>query len=254
MTNSLSFRAIARNLHLLLSIAVTPPLSAQPTDTSNADRAKAIVMRHMEAIGGMEAYSAVKSVHTTLSIRMPVAGAEVRMETWVTKPNLAYVIARSEFGTSEGGFDGKTFWSNDSGEGAKLLNRPPDLLNAAVFDPLSAWARYEVKYLGQRERGGRKMEALQMVAGDGQLYTQYYDIETGLFSRLEVGNPSAPLSSMKFDRYKKFGSLLYATAYTTKVGDGNETTSRVLKVDHDPVDPKRYELPKELRDLAARRP
>ena len=254
MRNHLSFRAAARNLHLLLAVAVTMQLSAQPSDTSNADRARAVVMRHMEAIGGIEAYSAVQSVHTTLSIRMPVGGVELRMETWVTKPNLAYFIARSEFGTSEGGFDGKNFWTNDSGEGARLLNRPPDLLNSAVFEPLLAWARYEVKYLGQRERGGKKTEALQIVAGDGQLYTQYFDIETGLFSRLEVGNPSAPVSSIRFDRYKKFGSLLYATVYSTKVGDGNETTSRVLKIDHDPVDPKRYELPKALRDLAAKRP
>ena len=239
---------------LIVAVAIASRLSAQPSDTSNADRAKTVVMRHMEAIGGMEAYGAVKSAHMTLAMRMPVGDVEVRMEMWLTKPNLAYFIARSEFGTSEGGFDGKTFWSNDSGEGAKLLNRPPDLLNSDVFDPLSAWARYEVKYLGQRERGGKRMDALQMVAGDGQLYTQYFDIETGLFSRLEVGNPVAPVSSMKLDRYKKFGSLLYATAITTKIGDAGEATSRVLRVDHDPVDPKRYELPKELRDLAAKRP
>ena len=234
---------------LIIALTVAAQLSAQTSDTANVDRAKAVVMRHMEAIGGMAAYGAVQSVHMVLSIRLPVANLEIRAETWATKPNLFYMTTRSEYGTSEGGFDGQTFWSVDSDEGAKILKRPPDLLNAAVFDPLSAWALYDVKYVGQRVRGGRKMETLEMIAGDGQLYTQYFDSETGLFARLDVGNPSSPLSSIKFDRYKKVGPLLYATAYTTKFGDGNESVSRVLKVDHEPIDPKRFELPKAVQDL-----
>lgn len=210
-------------------------------------------MRHMEAIGGMEAFSAVQSVHMVLMMRLPVAGMDMRAEMWTTKPNLAYLHTRSPVTTTEAGFDGKVFWSLDEEEGAKILSRPPDLLNAAAFDPLAALVRYDVKYVGLKDRGGRKMETLQMIAGDGQLYTQYYDAETGLFSRLDVGDPSSPLSTVRFEKYKKFDGLLYATVYTTKMADANESVSRVLTVDHKPVDPKRYELPKAVRDLAARR-
>lgn len=239
---------------VILAVAFASQAIAQPADGASADRARAIVMRHMEAIGGLAAYSAVQSAHVVMTLRYPLAELTMRTEMWTTKPNLAYMRTRSDFGATDAGFDGKVYWTITPGEGARILTRPPDLLNAAVFDPYSALARYDVKHVGLRDRGGKQMEALEFVAADGQLYTQYFDPKSGLFSRLEVGSPSAPLSSIRFDRYRKFDGLLYATQVITKLGDGNESVGKVLSVDHKPVDPKRYELPPSVRDMARRNP
>lgn len=251
MRHRMSFRAIARNLCLILAAAWPAGLTAQGTDTSNAARAKAVVMRHMEAIGGMEAYSAVQSVHTTLSMRLPF-GIDQRAETWTTKPNLAYGKVWNQHASAEFGFDGRIYWSIDTEEGPRILSRPPDVMGSAAYDPYAALVRYEPVYLGTRERGGQKMDALQWLGEDGQRYTQYYDRETGLFARLEVGEPTSPVSVMRFERYKRFGPLLYATVMSVKLADATEVTSRTVSVDHEPIDPKRYELPKEIKALVAR--
>jgi hypothetical protein len=238
----------------ILVVACASQLAAQPSDTSNADRARAVVMRHVEAIGGLEALNAVQSVHMTASMRLPY-GIDMRTETWRTKPNFVYGKAWNQYSVSEGGFDGKVFWSLSNEEGAKIHSRMPEVLGAAAaIDPLHSLSLYDVKYVGLRDRSGRKMETLQMTGPDGVLYTQYFDAETGLFARLEVGDPSAPTSLMRIEKYKKFGTLMYATVLTTKVLDGGETVARVTSVDHKPIDPKRYELPKAVRDIAVRKP
>lgn len=246
-------RVLATNLCVLFAVLGASILGAQPADPTT-DRARAVVMRHMEAIGGMESFSAVQSVHIMTSMRLPF-GIDMKTETWTTKPNFVYGKAWNQYSTTEGGFDGKVFWSLSTEEGARVHPRMPEVLGAsAVFDPLESLVRYDVKYAGLRDRGGRKMETLQMTGPDGQLYTQYFDAETGLFARLDVGDPSAPASSMRFEKYKKFGTLMYATVLTTKVLDADEIVARVTSVDHKPVDPKRYELPKAVRDIAARKP
>ena len=252
MKNTMSFRATARNLQFLLAITCASPLAAQ-TPASTRERAREVVMRHMDAIGGLQAYSAVKSMHAVMLLRIPAYDVDIGTEMWISKPNLAYMVSRSQFGWSEAGSDGKRYWTMDSEEGPRILTRPPDVLNAHVFDPYAALTMYDVTYVGVRDRGGKKHDALQLTAGDGLLYTQYYDRETGLLSRVEVGNPSAPASSMRFDRYRKFGGILYATQVITRVGD-MELAARIKSVDHKPVDAKRYEAPRAIRDLAAKTP
>jgi hypothetical protein len=238
--------------HFILVAAVASQLVAQPADTTNAAKAKAVVMRHMDAIGGLEAYSAVKSFHAAWVMQLPM-GFEQRGEMWFTKPNLAYGKFWSELGTGEAGFDGKVYWTLNPTEGARIMPSAPEGIAGAMFDPYQSFVRFDVKYLGVRDRAGKKMETLQMTGPDGQLYTQYFDPASGLFERLDVGNPAAPASSMKFDRYKKFGNLQYATVIKTWMGDA-EMSSRLISVDHKPVDPKRFEAPDAVRDLARRTP
>ena len=236
---------------MILALVCGSSLMAQPSDTSNAAQARAVVMRHMEAIGGMEAYGAIQSARMLVTMKLPF-GIEQRVETWTTKPNLAYGRIWNQHVNGEFGFDGKVAWSIDSEEGPKILAVPRDIMGSAAYSPYEALIRLEPRYAGTRDRGGRRMDVLEWTAGDGQRYTQYYDVETGLFSRLEVGDPSAPTSVMRFDRYKKFDNLLYATVMTTKLTDANETVARIVSVDHKPIDPKRFEIPKEIKALTVR--
>jgi hypothetical protein len=236
---------------IVLALACASSLMAQSSDTSNSARARAVVMRHMDAIGGVDAYSAIQSVRILVSMTLPF-GIQQRVETWTTRPNLMYGRIRNQVVSGEFGFDGKTAWSVDTEEGAKILAVPPDIMGSAPYSPYEALIRFEPRYAGVRERGGKRMEVLEWTAGDGQRYTQYYDLETGLFSRLEIGDPSAPASVMRFERYRKFDQLLYATLMTTKLTDANESVARVMSVDHKPIDPKRFELPKEIKVLTAR--
>lgn len=236
---------------IVLALVCASYLMAQPSDTSNGARARAVVMRHMEAIGGMEAYSAVQSTRMLISMKLPF-GIDQRAETWTSKPNLMYGRIWNQHINVEFGFDGKTAWSIDSEEGPKILSIPRDIIGSAPYGPYEALIRFEPRYAGTRERGGKRMEVLEWIASDGQRYTQYYEVDTGLFSRLEVGDPSAPTSVMRFERYKKFDNLLYATVMTTKLTDANESIARVMSVDHKPIDSKRFALPKEIKAIAAR--
>lgn len=236
---------------MVLALVCGSALMAQPSDTSNAARARAVVMRHMDAIGGMEAYSAIQSAHMLVSIKLPF-GIDQRAETWTTKPNLLFGKIWNQYINVEFGFDGKVAWSIDSEEGPKILPAPRDIMGSAAYGPYEALVRFEPTYAGTRDRGGKRMEVLEWTGSDGQRYTQYYDIETGLFSRLEIGDPSAPTSVMRFERYKKYENLLYATVMSTKLTDANESVARILAVDHKPIDPKRFEVPKEIKSLTAR--
>ena len=246
--------SLSLGLILGLVLVSQPPLAgAQAGDTANATRARAVVMKHMEAIGGLEAYSAIQSMHSVLEMHFPKGELDLRVETWATKPNLLYMKSRSTAGTAQGGFDGKVGWMQFEGESFQVLPRPPK--NAwAPYDPFATLTLNDVKYLGVRTRGGRKMEALQMVGSDGQLTTQYFDQETGLLTRVDMGNPDAPATTLGFEQYKRFGTLLYATRLTTRIPDYGEASARVVSVDHDPIDLRVYELPKGVQEIVAKKP
>jgi hypothetical protein len=238
-------------MRYLIAVAVlASQLAAQPADTSNAAKAKAVVMRHMDAIGGLDAYSAISSFHVSYAMQFSI-GFEQRAEMWFAKPNLVYGRFRSEYGTGEGGFDGKVYWTVNSDEGPRVYPRPPESLAAAMFDPYQSYVLFQPKYVEQK--GEKPTEVLQMIGPDGELYTQYFNARSGLLERLEVGNPNAPVASIRFDRYRKFGKLQYATVIRTKM-DEQELVTRVIDVDFKPVDRKRFEPPSQVRALVGRTP
>src|SRR5688500_5862995 len=109
-------------------------------------------------------------------MQLPFAAGDMRIATWSTKPNLVYVSSRSSYQSAEGGFDGTVAWTRSNEEGLRIV--PMLQKQPGAFDPYEALARFDVRYIGSREKGGRKVEVLQMVDATGQVNTQYFDAET----------------------------------------------------------------------------
>ena len=235
----------------VLAATQAAELRAQSGGQRQDAKARAIVQRHREAVGGDAAIRSIQHAHTVMMVPMPGGRGDIKHESWKSAPNLVYM--RDEMpglGVSESGYDGRIAWRLSKAAGAMIIPIPPKV--ASQWDVVGTWDTQPISYAGLRTIGGRQYEAVLVMSPQTGNSTDYFDPKTGLLAGVDFEKQPGPPGhmSMSLENYKRFGRLLYATRITSRNAKGEVVVSRVISVSHDRIDPKRYALPEAVRKKA----
>ena len=88
-------------------------------------------------------------------------------------------------------------------------------------------------FVGRREIDGKAYDVVRADV-DTLSTMNYFDAVTGLLARTEVVGETPTV--MTFHDYERFDGLLFATRMVTRVGDKGEMVTRVVSIDHKPID------------------
>jgi hypothetical protein len=218
--------------------------------------AQAIVARHVEAIGGVEAYRSVRSVHARGRLEIPAQGIVAAFELFTARPDrMLYRVNVPGVGRIENGYDGKVGWSMNPIAGPELLagRQLEDAAEDAWFDgPLHESGRIrELTTLGQAVFDGRPAWRVRVVFRTGREQIEYFDVETGLQigSETSRATPQGIVPTVNVLRnYQKFGSLLQATTFVQRAM-GFEQVVTLTSCEYDQVPDATFDLPPAIAAL-----
>jgi hypothetical protein len=244
--------------------AVTPPVTvpvATPAtitpavQTENLPAAAEILKKSVEAIGGKEAWSKVKSTEIIGAMEMPAAGMKGPVRSKMAPPNkMLTLIELAGVGTIRQGFDGTTAWSIDPINGARLLEgkeletmrHEADFLKEVDLE--KRWDKIETVSGGDFNG----YDCWKLVGTKGSdTTTLYYAKDDGLARgvEMEVDTQVGRLKVVTVIReYREFGAVRMPVR-TEATQMNQKMVSTVESVVFDLVDPSEFDLPKEIKAL-----
>lgn len=239
---------------LLAAVAVTGVLQAQAPGA--LPEAKAIIDRHVEAVGGRAAIKQVKSVKAAGTMSIAANGMSGAIEVYSMRPNKQLVkMTLAGVGDVLEGFDGTHAWSLNPMSGPRLLTGEEATQRAldADFDTnLDPGAKYtSLKTLEKTTFDGRDCYKVSLVRKDGVEDIEFYDVKTGL----KAGSINTRKNEMgtlqitsTFNDYKKFGPLLQPTTLK-QTAMGAEIVTTITGVEFDKVEASVFDLPAQIKAL-----
>lgn len=225
-------------------------------DTKDLPDGRAVVSRHVEAIGGKNAVLAHKSSYALGTLSFPANGMSGRIETFSAAPNRMFVKFTIEgIGDMMEGFDGKVGWSITPMTGPVLMSgkeleqrRLDADFHADVYDEKRFTS---VKTLERTAFEGRPCYKVSLVRKDGVEDIEFFDAETGLRAG-KIATRESMMGTVTvtqaFSDYKKFGDLMQPTKMTQSTM-GVEQVFTITTVEYDKVDPAVFELPAQIKAL-----
>lgn len=246
-------------LTLTLALVVLADRSAGAQGAISLPLASDIVARHIEAIGGADAYRAVQSIHVRGRLEIPAQGIIAAFELFTARPaRMLYRVTVPGVGRIENAYDGQIGWSLSPISGPELLSGR-QLIEAAEdawFDgPLHEPDRVrELVTLDRTEFDGRPAYKVRVVFRAGHEQIEYFDQETGLQigSESSRATPQGIVPTVNILRnYQKFGNLLQATTFVQRAM-GFEQVVTLTSCEYDQVPTSIFELPPPISALLAR--
>jgi hypothetical protein len=196
--------------------AVTLPVAAQQPASGIAPEARAIIERHLAALGPDD--PSVTSMRASGTLAMPAQGISGTVQITAARPNKTLLRAEiAGIGKLESAFDGERGWTVDPIMGPALLTGAE--LDQARFDavfagPFHDLSRYtSMVAAGTQTFDGRTMQRITAVNAAGDTSTEYFDLETGLHSGSVSTRQTAmgPIDVTSIIRdYRKAGTSLQA--------------------------------------------
>lgn len=257
---------------LCLPVTQDPEVAQDEAVREALPDAREVIGKHLRAIGHSEKTEAIKSVHTTGTLKIVGMGLSGTMEVYQARPNLFLTLSEMEgIGVVKSGYDGKVGWMEQGMLGPMLLEgfTLEQIRSTAVFS-----ARYydmelfeKVETLAREEFEGQDCYKVRLVqkpyeSKDEEVRDkekslkfresiQYFAVETGLLAGTTqmVATMMGDIPSTEIIQdYEKFGDLLMASKVMQKV-QGMTIESTTEAVVFDKVDSKIFELPKEIKAL-----
>lgn len=236
---------------------IAPP--AQPADagsTAKLPSARAVLDKHLAAIGGRQAVLSHTSTYATGTLSMPAAGVTGAVEIYGAHPNRTLLkVSLGGVGEVLEGFDGTHGWSISPMTGPMLLEGKQ--LEEKRFDSdfhaeLKPNDRYvSLTTLERVDFEGRPCYKVRLVRKTGGEDVEFYDVATGLKagSITTRETPMGTVTSTTVEGgYKKFGNLLQATTVKSQIG-GLQQVITLTSVDYDKVPASVFELPVGIKAL-----
>ena len=235
-----------------------PPVVAKAAEADvSLPTARAILDRHLKAIGGREAILSHSSSHATGTISVPAAGIGGTLEVFAAaRPSRAMVkITLGGVGEVMEGFDGTNAWSMSPMTGAMVLQGKQledKKFDSEFYGELHDTSRYlSMKTLEKTVFEGRPCYKVSLVRPTGVEDIEFYDVETGLkagsINTRETPMGSITTTSVETD-YRKFGNLLQATTLKQSAM-GIQQVFTLSSVEFDKVEPKVFEPPAQIKAL-----
>ena len=236
-------------------VAASVPAAAQQAPSVTPD-AKAIIDRHVTAIGGAAATADVTSMRATGVLSMPAQGIKGTVEISAAKPNKTLLRAEIPgIGKLESAFDGERAWTVDPISGPMLLTgkqldqaRFDGVFESTFLDP----SRYRsLSVAGIEEFEGRKAHRIDAVNMLGDRSKEYFDVETGLHAGSVATRETAmgPIEVTAVVRdYRKAGATLQAHQMVQKMM-GVEQVITLEKFEFNTVPADAFAMPPAVKAL-----
>jgi len=237
-------------------MAPEPAQPAEAASTATPPSARAILDKHLAAIGGRQAVLSHTSTYATGTLSMPAAGVTGAVEIYGARPNRTLLkVSLGGVGEVLEGFDGTHGWSISPMTGPMLLEGKQ--LEEKRFDSdfhaeLKPTDRYvSLTTLEKVDFEGRPCYKVRLVRKTGGEDIEFYDVATGLKagSITTRETPMGTVTSTTVESgYKKFGNLLQATMVKSQIGRLQQVIT-LTAVDYDTVSPAVFELPVGIKAL-----
>lgn len=246
---------IVRLTAIAVLAAASLPAAAQQTSTISP-YAKAIIDRHVAAIGGAAAMASLTSMRATGALAMPAQGITGTVEIKAARPNKTLLKAEiAGIGTLESGFDGERGWTIDPITGPMLLTGKQleqTKFDAAFDGPFHDLTRFtSLTAAGVETFDGRQARRVNAVTVAGDTSAEYFDIETGLHagsvSKRETAMGPIDVTSYARD-YRKEGDTLQAHQLVQRMM-GVEQVITLEKFEFNNVKPDAFVMPPAVKAL-----
>lgn len=211
---------------------------------------KALVAKHVAAMGGRDAMDKHTSLHMTGTFTMAAMGIEGPVHLYRAKPaKFLQQITFGAFGDVVQGYDGTTGYAIQPQQGAMVLSG--DMLEQAKqqadffadFPELSRYSAIETQSLEDFE--GRKCYKVKLTKLTGGDVIQYFDAETGLAAgamrSTETQMGKIDVVSV-LSEYKETGGVKMPSKIIQKTPQGDITIT-FATYEWDKVDPAVFNLP-----------
>jgi len=219
---------------------------------------KALIAKHVAAIGGREALDKHTSLHQTGTFSMPAMGIEGPVHIYRAKPSLFLSqITLGSFGEMAQGYDGTTAWAIQPMQGAAVMTGDQAAQfkqQADFFADFPDVAKYSsIETVGLEDFEGRKCYKVKLVKADGSGEAmQYFDAETGLSAGMvrSIENPQMGKIEITvvLSDYKDQGGLQMPSKTIQKTPQGDVVLT-FTGYEWDKVEPKVFELPDAVKAM-----
>jgi hypothetical protein len=226
------------------SLLALPRLaSGQEAPAVEDDVGLAILQRHIEATGGVEAHRAAKTQKHVGTIEVPAVGLNGELTILLATPDKIRVnVELPQVGTFAQGAAGDVGWAMDPMNGPRIMADAERELLQQGLDParLTEPARFysSIRHDGEEDvvvpgRGSVKADKVTLVTKDGHELVEHYDRETGLRVRRAATwrtdfGPEQQIST--FADYRDVGGGLLVPFVTLRESAGGEMTVRLREV------------------------
>lgn len=219
---------------------------------------KALIAKHVAAIGGRDALDKHTSLHQTGTFSMPAMGIEGPVHIYRAKPSLFLSqITLGSFGEMAQGYDGTTAWAIQPMQGAAVMTGDQAAQfkqQADFFADFPDVAKYSsIETVGLEDFEGRKCYKVKLVKADGSGEAmQYFDAETGLSAGMvrSIENPQMGKIEITvvLSDYKDQGGLQMPSKTIQKTPQGDVVLT-FTGYEWDKVEPKVFELPDAVKAM-----
>ena len=243
-------RVAAAVLSMTAALIVAPPALTAAPQSSVLPSGVEVVARHIEAIGGLDAYRAIQSTHARGRFEVPAQGIVAAFELFTARPaRMLYRVTVPGVGRIETGFDGQVGWLVNPIAGPELLTgrQLAETAEDAWFDaPLHESTRVRaLTTLELTQFDGRPAHKVRVQFHSGPDQLEYFDVETGLQIGAEANRATpqgiVPTVTVLRD-YRKFGTLLQATTFVQRAM-GFEQVVTLTSCEYNAVPDSVFEMP-----------
>lgn len=233
------------------------PLSASDSDES-LPKGEAILDKHLEAMGGREAYKKLRNRVTKGTFSIPGMIAKAKMTTYAAAPQKQYVLIESDMiGKIESGTDGETVWEVTTMMGPQVKKGDERAfgLREAMFHLILDWKKMykSAECVAVEEIEAAPCYKVIMTPKEGKPETLYFDKKTHLLIKMEFELTTAmgtmSVVAMPSD-YKRVDGILIPHKIVQEVIDLQKVEIVVESVEHNTEIPAdRFKLPAAVQEL-----
>lgn len=250
---------VALLVALGLFVASGPVIRAEavrPVKQDALPKAADLLAKSAAAMGGLDAWQAVKSVRARGTFEMAAQNLSGSVEIIQARPaQVRLTVSITGIGTIENGSDGKIAWSMDPMSGPSLMQGKAlaDAISEAQFDSAFNGPDYvkEATTLEKTKFGDRPAYKLHVVTKFNSESTIYLDAETYLAIGMEKVSET-PMGAMptttSAGEFKKFGAFTQPTVMVQNAM-GFDQVIRLTSYEYDVVPPSAFELPPAIKAL-----
>lgn len=241
---------------LLLALSLCVVASAHTPEQDALPKASDILAKSAAAMGGLDAYKAVKSIRARGTFEMAAQSLGGSVEIIQARPALIrQTVSLTGIGVIESGSDGKVAWEMNPMTGPSLMTGKAlaDAISEAQFDSAFNGPEFvkESTTLAKTTFNSRPAYKLHIVSKFDSEDTIYIDAETyyPLGSEKVAESPMGSMpTSTSIGEFKKFGLFMQPTVIVESAM-GFETVIRVTSYEYDVVPPAAFDWPPAIKAL-----
>ena len=220
---------------LMISLAAAHAGAQAPAARAPAPDPAALLAAAKAASGGA-AWDAMRTQHST--VKLAAANLEGTVQRW-SDIATGQSVLRYSIGplTGAAGFDGKSVWTQDGTDAAKVETAAPALelaANAAFRDRLAFWypdrAKARIAYKERAEADGRKFDVVTIVPEGGRAFEFWIGADSRLIERLVEREADVTRTEIYSDRRDVQGVKIPFLVRTTRGDPKMDEVVNVQKI------------------------